>query len=873
MILGFNEYFNELLLEAKSPEEVVRILSYKYPEMPESLVKELVDIDPTKKKSYAGWVLNVEKDPRKINSYIKTGKLAKIFDYFRENAKEGASLVDKASLEEAAGYLPEFSDIFSYDNENPKANDYEIVFESPEWIVATPKSYAASKKLGKNTKWCTADAYGNGLHYYNDYTGSGPLWINFDKRQKETLGGVTYPFKRYQFCFERKAFLDAKDQPFDWEDLDMPENVQEMYKEKGYDLSDLMMSDEERWENYTQERYDDSVWVFDDLYLMQEWDNDLRFENIENADYMLYNIEYDETDAISNSATYKKDSVIFSDDSLKLAILKEVNYGRTNDDTYTIAIEQTETNRRGTDINLYSEIHNFKLFDNGRRYAAYIDGNGSLNYVAYEGTFVVPEEEDPRELSDSADIFINKALSNDDAILYIEVSDSGVHSLYKVDFVDFRLIEVVKYDIPVNNEFFELDKDGKIEGKYGTYSPDGENDDEEEPAYAPVKSLENRDLVLCKSQYRMYNVFSTGNMQERLFDNDFDALVADLTDSHYNGIIVQAGDNDNSRKKYLLSIAERKPVAGPYDYMQASGNKEIIIAANGVISNGEMVPAEDRYIITGKGDVKVSSAYPCCINGRTPVYIKDETGHSLFRVLNMDTLKFEAEWATVAERMAYVSFASNAPIAKYVLTKDTSENIHLYDWTKNKIVSSGLTNKRRPRNPMTERGETCSNTLYVLYYSDGTLNVFNPVTAQMSFDNRPKSIMFSLSSDRNNMFAMLSFDDGSKNYFVEFSPDGNVKKLLNGQPVLSSGHELYPHMTSNFVTFTVDNERGKIFKLDLLNGQISCFGLNPETGSYDEMPVEKAQDDIKQLAAQIFPWATSKAQSLMERMNKIAKRK
>ena len=117
---------------------------------------------------------------------------------------------------------------------------------------------------------------------------------------------------------------------------------------------------------------------------------------------------------------------------------------------------------------------------------------------------------------------------------------------------------------------------------------------------------------------------------------------------------------------------------------------------------------------------------------------------------------------------------------------------------------------------------------------------------------------------------MLAFNGGEKNYFIQIFRTGEGKKLLNGTPVLSSGHELYPTINGKFVIFVVDGDRNnKMFKLDLENGQIAYYGVDPETMHYDEIPIERAPEATKQIASKMFPWMTSTAQSLTERMNKI----
>ena len=137
-------------------------------------------------------------------------------------------------------------------------------------------------------------------YYFNDYNSKGPLWINFDLRSKETLNGATYPFKRYQFCFECNAYLDAHNDPFDWEDMNMPEEVQKMYEDAGYSLENVSMNDEERWENYGNRRWEDAVFLFEGASLLREYNDNYEWrEDEEDPDYYVYR-DYDDYDPVYN---------------------------------------------------------------------------------------------------------------------------------------------------------------------------------------------------------------------------------------------------------------------------------------------------------------------------------------------------------------------------------------------------------------------------------------------------------------------------------------------------------------------------------------------------------------------------------------------
>lgn len=53
-------------------------------------------------------------------------------------------------------------------------SDYEVLLKTPEYILYKPNSEAASCKLGKGTKWCTAAT--QGTNHFNEYRDQGELY-------------------------------------------------------------------------------------------------------------------------------------------------------------------------------------------------------------------------------------------------------------------------------------------------------------------------------------------------------------------------------------------------------------------------------------------------------------------------------------------------------------------------------------------------------------------------------------------------------------------------------------------------------------------------------------------------------------------------
>lgn len=311
-MLGLDEFYDNLILEAKSTEEIQKILHYQFVQgknVPESIFYYILGADPTKKKSYTRWMLSHwENEKKLILDLVQKQEVARLFQYFQSRQNNGLNLVNIGSVKEAIEMMPDFDPVLEKNGNGGPEDDYDIVYDTPDWKIAVPHTYEASEKLGQGCRWCTAGAYRNGLSYYNQYTNQGPLWINFDMRKGETspTNSKEYPYTRYQFCFESGDFRDSDDESINSiEDIEMPDDVLEFYGEQNenykYKLKDTLISDEERYERYDEERSNHSYLLkeYDGCYLelMPEWSNDYVFDA--NDNYYLYDTGMDSTDPIS----------------------------------------------------------------------------------------------------------------------------------------------------------------------------------------------------------------------------------------------------------------------------------------------------------------------------------------------------------------------------------------------------------------------------------------------------------------------------------------------------------------------------------------------------------------------------------------------
>ena len=365
-LFGLDEMYNELLLEAKSPEEIKKILEYQFVQgkgVPQEILDKVFAIDPTKKKTYTKWVLmqwGNEKD--NIMQSLKDGHLQDMFKYFQERANTGLNLLGMKSFEEAMRVVPRaekdpiFTPIPENEKDDPK-NDFDIVYDSPEWSIAVPHTYQADEKLGEGCKWCTAGAFGNGEYYFKSYSESGPLWINFDKRKSEIGWGnrIEYPYTRYQFCFEygtRGEMMDSRDDRIKVDEMDIPQDVIDFYASKNPRYGEILTDDydeEVTWELYANERYEHTILLKEPVYsqyalrLMPTYNEDN--PHVQDTDpYEMYN-EDDDHDSI--------DGIQYPDES----------YIYDRCDGYAMVVMKSDGWEGNEEINIYFE-------DRSRRYGA-----------------------------------------------------------------------------------------------------------------------------------------------------------------------------------------------------------------------------------------------------------------------------------------------------------------------------------------------------------------------------------------------------------------------------------------------------------------------------------------------------------------------
>lgn len=491
-LFGLDEMYNELLLEAKSPEEIKKILEYQFVQgkgVPQEILDKVFAIDPTKKKTYTKWVLmqwSNEKD--NIMQSLKDGRLQDMFKYFQERANTGLNLLGMKSFEEAMRVVPRaekdpiFTPIPENEKDDPK-NDFDIVYDSPEWRIAVPHTYQADEKLGEGCKWCTAGAFGNGEYYFNSYSESGPLWINFDKRKSEIGWGnsIEYPYTRYQFCFEygaRGEMMDSRDDRIRVDEMDIPEDVFDFYASKNPRYAEILTEDYDEdaaWERYENERYENAILVKMPVYshyelrLMPTYNED--DPHIQDTDpYEMYdgNDDHDSIDGVQ----YPDESYIYDRcDGYAMVVMKSDGWNGNEEINIYFEDRKMRYGTAGwtsvTDAMAYEKSSNGRFFSDNYFEDFYFVLNSAPNDV------IKLEKPFPMVTINEAHITTVENLPSNyqNGIWVMAEYDEGLYGLMYADPETKQARLVIKGDVPTDTHFVaKKDERGYyIEGKFKNY--------------------------------------------------------------------------------------------------------------------------------------------------------------------------------------------------------------------------------------------------------------------------------------------------------------------------------------------------------------------------------------------------------------------
>lgn len=557
--------YNKLILEAKSPEEIKQIAYQKFVirnGVPEEIFEKVFSIDPTKKKTYTSWLLNLwHNEAPLIEDSLDNGQIRLLFHYFKTRNNEGLNLVGIPTLSQALSMLPDIDTVLEKIGDGPE-NDFDIVYDTPEWKIAVPHCYKAAEKLGKGCRWCTAGAFGNGQHWFDKYTRTGrnddgryvgPLWINFDySHRQEGIDHKDYPYTRYQFLFEwdnwHGEFMDYMDQRVDPSRIQsMPEEVKDFYARQNerYEVAlrgntdDATRRRENRIAQYRREREQDGIVLkeFRDgvkLILMQRLSDTNQLNP--NLPYHVYSSQ-DPQDPITTREYRKSENVIdkrvgdFPMIVLNDASGEKICLFKRNQGFKEVPLNDIELKHNGDNIIGLGKDARGGVFE--------------ILYADVTDNFFLNLSHSLQCLGKSrriTNIFKNRELSEAANENLLEISlDNGFHQLY-VQMVGGHGYNFVWSNVPISGDRF-VAENGFIEAKYGRYNLNSHTN-------YNVYSLINERFAILKSILR-------GNNSPRfnVFDSETRNLISDswytsITNLHKDNVILC--DTSDYHDKYEL---------------------------------------------------------------------------------------------------------------------------------------------------------------------------------------------------------------------------------------------------------------------------------------------------------------------------------
>lgn len=546
-MFGIDEIYDSLLMEAKSPEEIRKILQYQFVDgkgVPQEIFEKILNEDPTKKKTFTKWVLmQWEKEHTNIISALKEGRLSDMFKYYQERANTGLNLLNMKSFTEALNAVPssKIDPIFNIKPEEKELpeNNFDIVYDSPEWRIAIPNTVEASEKLGRGCKWCTAGAYGNAKHYFSQYTKKGKLWVNFDKRNSEigVTDNIEYPYTRYQFCFEANSegeLQDAENDRIDFDSMDMPENVLEFYRNENEDYYDSLIYSSDNDENIqrrNQRRLNNCILRKDcndiDVSLLMLPSNDEDYSD----KYQMYSDD-DITDPLDNSLFNGVEDIIDTCEGFPLVVMK-IEDDWSYDDALAVYYVA------GGRLTITSPVRYFwrtskkiDLYGGNEKHKYFIDDYNEYLYVAFgpNASDTVTEQ-----------FFINEEISKVSELRLKNLPEeytSGTWLLYEFynDFYGIIYIDdnakeiktIVEKDMPLADEgFYVVEENGNyyIQGRFKKHLIKGEHNNESLNNLKIVKAFneEERYFIvsyedLDKPSLKAYGIYDTSNKELILKD-------------------------------------------------------------------------------------------------------------------------------------------------------------------------------------------------------------------------------------------------------------------------------------------------------------------------------------------------------------------
>lgn len=793
---GIEEMYEHLLLEAKSTEEIKKIYEYQF--LPKGVPQEVIDrvfeIDPTRKKSYTKWVLlQWGNSSKQILEALNNGRMEKMFHTFQERAGSGLQLAAMKNFDEAMSMLPDDDPIFNKEGDpDAPENQFDIVYDSPEWRIALPHTYEADKKLGQGCRWCTAGAFGDNDGYWKRYSASGPLWVNFDKTKSEIcpMDHKEYPYKRYQFCFEHGNWagelMDSNDDRIDISNIGMPEGAIEFYREQNERYAEIIengseATTEERYEEYYDARAAHSYTLIqvDNQYLdlMPEESDDYNM-NFDGCEYYVYDTSWDSSDPVDWTEYDPDDCIAFSPN--------EDNRRHEDDDIYPFIVLKAKYRNR-TMVYYMGEHHwESQVTDKygkieGCDFPYYVIDGAKLYYypeaLSYESVLYLED-------GDFSKIFFNAQMECDDFNYAFEtINADGSHSLYSESGI------IIESDYPINGEYFtSIEKNGihYAVGKWGKYRLEsyhnGEYDDEN---WHFVRKVTDTIGIICNGQ--KFDVINTENGQ-RLFNDPSINLIETAQLSADSSIYLKVGKFKSTgfaiydiNGKVIIPHLENLLVAddshGIWIAIYGENKADILKADKDGLH--KLIEANKAF----KGDNMDGLNFPSNI---IVYYIKGD-GYHLF-----DTKTLKSHLPKGVTGLG--TFNTSKPL---VCARKGDGDIFVINLETEKILANGLA-ARMPT--------WCAGDVYKFRTKDGKYNVFNSENGTLLGEDIDKIADISTSKDW-----WIGYNN---NKVFWFSLDGSGRVLPSREGIdLSLINALSIERTNGF-SFVFNKDTGELLNID-----------------------------------------------------------
>lgn len=215
----------QIIREAKEINSLINAFVKKNPNINPNDLEKLFTADPTTVQNsrgtfvgkYCTWIGN-----QYVNGKLKVGdipELRKALNTYNINKSQITTPINEiGSLSDLITIISDYTDDFKSGRQLSKGEqELEKVYEDNEWVVYIPHTYAASRKIGGDTHWCTASSDDR---YFNMYTNEGPLYVNIQKSDGS----------KYQFHIPSRQFMNVNDEPVDLKKFPFSKGLLNFYK-------------------------------------------------------------------------------------------------------------------------------------------------------------------------------------------------------------------------------------------------------------------------------------------------------------------------------------------------------------------------------------------------------------------------------------------------------------------------------------------------------------------------------------------------------------------------------------------------------------------------------------------------------------------